>query len=246
VVPDRSQVTMTQPFMNAYVKLLIKTCHKRGVHAMGGMAAQIPIKNDDEANKKALEKVTADKLREVKAGHDGTWVAHPGLIPTAMKIFNEHMKGPNQSHVIPEINVTAKELLEVPTGIRTKEGLRNNIEVSLLYLEAWVAGNGCVPIHNLMEDLATAEISRTQIQQWIKHRVALSDGTLVTKSLVKDILDEEVRKLEDANKDKSSKHLQSAKEIMAKIMLHNEDLGDFMSLLAYPYIITFTSPNAKL
>jgi len=241
VLPDRSQITMNQPFMNAYVQLLIRTCHKRGVHAMGGMAAQIPIKGDDEANRKALEKVTNDKLREVKAGHDGTWVAHPGLITTAMKVFDQHMKGPNQISIIPEAKITAKDLIEIPTGTRTIEGLRSNIEVSLLYLQAWVSGNGCVPIHNLMEDLATAEISRSQIQQWIQHRANLVNGVTVTKSLVNDILNEEVQKLEEKSKVKNDNFLLKAKEIMVRILFDEEDFRDFMSLIAYPYILTYVS-----
>lgn len=155
---------MTQPFMDAYVRLLIETCHKRGAHAMGGMAAQIPIKNDKAANERAFEKVRQDKLREVKAGHDGTWVAHPGLIQVAKAVFDQHMKGPNQIDVVrPPCNVTAEDLVRVPKGPKTMAGLRNNISAGIQYLEAWLRGNGCVPIFNLMEDAATAEISRSQV-----------------------------------------------------------------------------------
>src|SRR6202049_2941984 len=176
LVPNRAQVTMDSPFLKSYVQLLIKTCHRRGIHAMGGMAAQIPIKNDPVANETALDKGRQDKLGEVKAGHDGTWVAHPGLVPIAKEIFDEYMKTPNQIHVKrEEVKVTAKDLLEVPRGEITEEGLRLNINVGLQYLEAWLRGNGCVPINNLMEDAATAEISRAQVWQWVHHKAKLDD-----------------------------------------------------------------------
>jgi malate synthase len=162
ILPDRGQVTMTQPFMASYVSLLINTCHRRGAHAMGGMAAQIPIANNPTANKEALNKVAADKLREVKAGHDGTWVAHPGLLQTAEDVFNSYMKFPNQIDVVPAVQVTAKDLLAVPKGTISIDGVRNNLNVGMQYIQAWVLGSGAVPIHNLMEDLATAEISRIQ------------------------------------------------------------------------------------
>src|SRR3989441_6511819 len=184
VLPNRAQVTMDRPFLNSYVQLLIKTCHRRGIHAMGGMAAQIPIKNDPAANEKALDKVRQDKLREVKAGHDGTWVAHPGLVPIAKAIFDEYMKTPNQIHVKrEEVSVSAKDLLAVPTGEITEAGLRLNINVGLQYLEAWLRGNGCVPIYNLMEDAATAEISRAQVWQWVRHKARLADGRVIGKEL---------------------------------------------------------------
>jgi len=237
VLPDRVQVDMMKPFMNAYVRLLIKTCHRRGIHAMGGMAAQIPIKDDPVANEKAVEKVKNDKLREVKAGHDGTWVAHPGLIETAMNVFNTYMKTPNQIHVIPDVNVTAKDLLAVPEGTMTMEGLKSNIRVGILYLEAWLRGSGAVPIHNLMEDLATAEICRIQVQQWMKHKIQLDTGDKVRPSLVQDILDKEVAKIEEKEKSHS---VRQAKEIFTKMLFHNNDqCGEFMSLFAYPYILTF-------
>src|SRR2546425_10425441 len=184
VLPNRAQVTMDRHFLNSYVQLLIKTCHRRGIHAMGGMAAQIPIKSDPAANEKALDKVRQDKLREVKAGHDGTWVAHPGLVPIAKAIFDEYMKTPNQIHVKrEEVSVSAKDLLAVPTGEITEAGLRLNINVGLQYLEAWLRGNGCVPIYNLMEDAATAEISRAQVWQWVRHKARLADGRVIGKEL---------------------------------------------------------------
>jgi len=197
VLPDRSQVTMQQPFLRAYTQLAIRTCHRRGVHAMGGMAAQIPIKNDADASRIALEKVRADKLREVTDGHDGTWVAHPGLVPVAREVFEAVMSGPNQLDRLREdVSVTALELLEVPRGTRTEEGLRQNVRVGVQYLEAWLRGLGCVPLYNLMEDAATAEISRSQVWQWIHHRAALEDGRTVDAALLHAIADEEMDRIE--------------------------------------------------
>ncbi|MGH7751916.1 MAG: malate synthase A, partial [Gemmatimonadales bacterium] len=167
IFPDRIQVTMDKPSLKAYTELVIHTCHRRGIHAMGGMAAQIPIKGDAAANDRALAKVRADKLREVSAGHDGTWVAHPALVPIAQEIFDAHMPGPNQIHVKrARVSATARDLLQVPEGTITEPGLRTNVDVGIQYLEAWLRGVGCVPIYNLMEDAATAEISRTQVWQW--------------------------------------------------------------------------------
>jgi len=189
VLPDRAQVTMDKGFLNAYVRLLIQTCHRRGIHAMGGMAAQIPIKNDRAANEAALARVRADKLREVTAGHDGTWVAHPGLVPVAKAIFDEHMRAPNQiGSREPGAVPVAADLLAVPAGTITEQGLRTNIDVGIQYLEAWLSGNGCVPIYHLMEDAATAEISRTQVWQWLRHGARLDDGRPVTRELVGGII----------------------------------------------------------
>jgi malate synthase len=186
VLPDRGAVTMDRPFLRSYVDLLIQTCHRRGIHAMGGMAAQIPIKSDPEANARALEKVRQDKLREVRAGHDGTWVAHPALVPIAKGIFDEHMPAPNQiARLQDEVVVTAADLLAVPGGPVTAAGLRHNVDVGLRYLEAWLRGVGCVPIYHLMEDAATAEISRTQVWQWVRHGVALDDGRPVDAGVVR-------------------------------------------------------------
>jgi malate synthase len=187
VLPDRGRVTMDRHFLRSYVDLLIQTCHRREIHAMGGMAAQIPIKGDPEANERALDKVRQDKLREVKAGHDGTWVAHPGLVPVAKAIFDEHMPEPNQIHCTrDEVQVTAADLLAVPDGPRTAEALRHNVDVGVRYLEAWLRGTGCVPIYHLMEDAATAEISRTQVWQWARHAAPLDDGRPVTAALVQE------------------------------------------------------------
>ena len=195
VVPDRSQVGMTR-HMRSYSRLAIKTCHRRGVHAMGGMAAQIPIKNDVEANDAALAKVRADKLREVQDGHDGTWVAHPALVPIAKAIFDEHMTTPNQiEKQLEALVVTEDDLLKHPEGTLTEAGLRQNISVGIQYIESWLRGVGCVPLYNLMEDAATAEISRAQLWQWIKHEASLEDGRTVTPALFQSTLTEEMQKV---------------------------------------------------
>ncbi len=200
VLPDRQQVTMTTHFLRSYSRLLIKTCHRRGAYAMGGMAAQIPIKNDPAANEAALAKVRADKEREAGDGHDGTWVAHPGLVPVAMEIFDRLMPTPNQLHrKLEDVEVRAADLLAVPDGAITETGLRNNVNVSLQYMASWLGGNGCVPIHNLMEDAATAEIARSQVWQWIRHpRGVLDDGRRVTVELFRTILGEELARLQAA------------------------------------------------
>jgi len=176
-LPDRSTITMDRHFLKSYVELLIETCHRRGIHAMGGMAAQIPIKNDPAANDAAMERVRQDKLREVRAGHDGTWVAHPGLVPIAKAVFDEYMPGPNQiERRNPGIHVQASDLMAVPDGDITRKGLEMNIDIGLRYLAAWLDGLGCVPIYNLMEDAATAEISRAQLWQWAHHGGRTTDG----------------------------------------------------------------------
>jgi len=193
VLPDRGLVTMTTHFMRSYSKLCIKTCHRREVHAMGGMSALIPIKSDAEANEKAIAGVRADKEREATDGHDGTWVAHPGLVPVAMEVFNRIMPQPNQiSKKLPDYNVTADDLLQVPTGAITEAGLKQNVAVGLGYVEAWLRGIGCVPLFNLMEDAATAEISRAQLWQWVHHGAKLQDGRAVTVELVEQTIDQEL------------------------------------------------------
>jgi malate synthase len=200
ILPDRASVTMETHFLKSYSHLLIQTCHKRGIHAMGGMAAQIPIKNDPEANRTAMERVRADKLREVTAGHDGTWVAHPGLVPIAREIFDGGMKTPNQiSNLRKDVKVSARDLLAVPQGEITEKGLRTNVNVSLLYLEAWLGGLGCVPLYNLMEDAATAEISRAQIWQWAHHpKGKLTDGRKVTVELFREVMATELKALKSS------------------------------------------------
>jgi len=177
VLPDRSLLTMDRGFLRAYSQLLIQTCHRRGVHAIGGMAAYIPVKHDEARNARALAQVRADKLREVQDGHDGTWVAHPGLVPVAREVFDAHMPGPHQLERLREdVAVDAAALLAVPAGPRTREGLRRNIKIGVQYLEAWLRGVGCVPLYDLMEDAATAEISRAQVWQWLHHGATLDDG----------------------------------------------------------------------
>jgi malate synthase len=199
VLPDRALVTMTTHFLRSYSRLLIETCHRRGAHAMGGMAAQIPIKNDPIANEHAFAKVRADKEREAGDGHDGTWVAHPGLVGLATEVFDAHMFGANQiQRRNPDLHVTAADLLAVPQGAITPEGLRTNVAVGVRYLESWLGGNGCVPIFNLMEDAATAEISRAQIWQWIRHpRGCFADGTKITAPLVEQVLGQELNSLRE-------------------------------------------------
>ena len=237
-MPNRALVTMDRHFLSSYVQLLIKTCHRRNIHAMGGMAAQIPIKNDAAANETALEKVRQDKLREVKAGHDGTWVAHPGLVPVAKAIFDEYMKTPNQISVKREdVHVTAKDLLTVPDGEISEAGLRLNINVGLQYLESWLRGNGCVPIYNLMEDAATAEISRAQVWQWVQHKAKLSDGRVVTKELVVQTIKEELVKLKQMLGE--SRFSGGQFDLAAKLyeqMMISDQFDEFLTLKAYQYV----------
>ncbi|KAG0039890.1 hypothetical protein BGZ82_006295 [Podila clonocystis] len=229
VLPDRSDISMTTPFMDAYVRLLIKTCHKRGVHAMGGMAAQIPIKNNEAANKAAMDKVHNDKLREVKAGHDGTW--------------------PNQLHIRrDDVHVTASDLLNTDVkGAITEAGIRANVSVSLIYMEAWLRGLGCVPIHNLMEDAATAEISRSQLWQWAKHGARTIDGTVVTPKYLLKVLDEETQLLAQSM---GEQRFQASKMIQAKAYLATqitgEDYSDFLTSLLYNDIVEVEKLQARI
>ncbi|HEY2844095.1 MAG TPA: malate synthase A [Bryobacteraceae bacterium] len=238
MMPDRSTVTMEKDFLKSYVDLLIHTCHRRGIHAMGGMAAQIPIRNDAAANDAALNKVRQDKLREVRAGHDGTWVAHPGLVPIAKEIFDEHMHTPNQLHVMrDEVQVTAADLLKIPEGQITEQGLRMNVDVGVQYLESWLRGSGCVPIYNLMEDAATAEISRTQVWQWMHHGALLSNGQKITapmiRSTIKSVI-EQIRTSVGAERYDKSKFPQAA-QIFEQMMIHPE-CKEFLTLEAYRYL----------
>src|SRR6202142_3288484 len=204
VLPDRSLVTMEVHFLSSYVELLVEICHRRGIHAMGGMAAQIPIRNDAAANEQALDKVRKDKVREVQAGHDGTWVAHPGLVPVAKDIFDEYMPAPNQISSSKKSTraVTAQDLLAAPKGEVTEKGLRWNIDVGLQYLHSWLGGLGCVPIYNLMEDAATAEISRAQVWQWVKFGVKLKDAKPVTATMVKELIHSRAAELGSKNDEK--------------------------------------------
>ncbi len=239
ILPDRAQVTMTTHFMRSYALLTIKTCHRRNAHAIGGMAAQIPIKNDPQANEEALARVRADKQREATDGHDGTWVAHPGLVAIALEEFDKVMPGPNQIHRKREdVYVTAADLLAVPDGTITEAGLRTNISVSLQYLDSWLRGLGCVPINNLMEDAATVEISRSQIWEWIHHpRGILEDGRKVTIELFRQVAEEELEKIKATIGEKqfASRKFQQAAELLDKIIT-DEQFVEFLTLPAYRYL----------
>lgn len=245
VLPDRAQVGMNKPFMSNYVSKVIQTCHRRGVHAMGGMAAQIPVKNNPAANNAAIQKVRNDKLREVKAGHDGTWVAHPALIKVAMDVFNDHMPTPHQIHVSrDDVKVSDADLLDIGSGGDiTEQGLIGNISVGLHYIEAWLRGVGCIPYNNLMEDAATAEISRSQIWQWLRHGAQLTLATgsrvAVTRALVTKYLDAELDKIKDISGAQAYNQRKWAKagELYAD-MLFSENPEEFLTLKAYPYIKT--------
>ncbi len=239
IVPDRALVTMTQPNMAAYSSLVIRTCHARGIHAMGGMAAQIPIKDDPARNETAMAKVRADKLREVQAGHDGTWVAHPGLIGLARDIFDANMPGPNQiARGREDVVVDAAMLLAVPQGERTEAGLRHNVRVGVQYLEAWLRGNGCVPLYDLMEDAATAEISRTQVWQWLRHGASI-DGAPLTTARVRSILDDEMRRIRGEVGDLRYERgrFTLARDLFESISTA-EMLEDFLTLPAYEHILS--------
>lgn len=235
VLPERGQVTMTTHFLRSYSKLLIKTCHKRGVHAMGGMAAQIPNKDNPAANQEAMRKVTADKEREATDGHDGTWVGHPGLVPVALAVFNEHMPTPNQiAKPLPDYTISAEDLLALPHGTISAAGLRQNISVCLQYMEAWLRGQGCVPLYYLMEDAATAEISRVQLWQWVHYpKGILDDGRRITIEMVRSILNDEVEKLRaELGENFAQRPILKAAELIDK-MTTNTPLQDFLTLEAY-------------
>jgi malate synthase len=238
-MPDRALVTMTTHMMHSYSLLAIQTCHRRKIHAIGGMAAQIPIKNDPEANQQALDKVRADKVRESGDGHDGTWVAHPGLVGLAKQAFDERMPQPNQIDKKREdVQVSAQDLLTVPEGPITEQGLRHNIDVGIQYMEAWLGGNGCVPIYNLMEDAATSEISRSQIWQWIHDPDAkLDDGRAITPQLCHELFDEEMKKIEKmVGGDRfAAGHFKQARELMEDIVTR-DDFVEFLTLVGYEHL----------
>jgi malate synthase len=240
VLPDRGEITMTQPMMHAYATRVIQVCHRRGAPAMGGMAAQIPIKDDPAANEAALDKVRRDKLREVTDGHDGTWVAHPALVPIAMEIFDAHMPTPNQIHRLrDDVEIRPADLLKVPRGHRTEAGLRTNIRVGVQYLEAWLGGLGCVPLYNLMEDAATAEISRSQLWQWVRHGATLDDGRTVTTELFRELLDAELAELRTALGERRFAAGQFARAVeLFDTLVTAETLTPFLTLPAYEYLAT--------
>ncbi len=239
ILPDRAQVTMTTHFMRSYSLLAIKTCHRRNAHAIGGMAAQIPIKNDAQANEEAMARVHADKQREATDGHDGTWVAHPGLVAIAMEEFDKVMPGPNQVDKKREdVQVTAADLLAVPDGTITETGLRTNISVSLQYMESWFRGSGCVPINNLMEDAATVEISRSQIWQWIHHpKGILADGRKVTVELFRQMAAEELEKIKKmvGEQHYAARPFDKAAQLLDEIIT-DEHFVEFLTLPAYKYL----------
>ena len=236
LLPDRQQVTMTTHFLRAYSQRCIQTCHRRGAMAMGGMAAQIPIKNDPVANDAAIAKVRADKEREAGDGHDGTWVAHPALVPVAMEVFDRLMPGPNQLHRLREdVRVAAADLLKIPPGDITETGLRNNVSVALQYLAAWLSGNGCVPIYNLMEDAATAEISRAQIWQWIKHPGGvLADGRKVTAAMFRAMLAAEQARLRaEVGEAAYSRGNYDRAAVLLDDITTSDEFATFLTLAAY-------------
>ena len=236
VLPDRAQVTMKVPFLSAYSQLLIKTCHRRGAFAMGGMAAQIPIKGDEEANEQALQRVREDKEREASNGHDGTWVAHPGLIPIAMEIFDRHLDGPNQLSVRREdVEVSAADLVAPCEGQITEPGLRGNLNVAIRYMAAWLSGQGCVPINHLMEDAATAEIARAQVWQWIRHPAGkLENGRDIDLALVRAWQAEELAAIREDVGEKAfaDGHYEAAAELIAEVT-ESDNFVEFLTLPGY-------------
>jgi len=237
VLPERGQVTMTQPFLKAYSELLIQTCHRRGAHAMGGMAAQIPINHDAAANEQAMARVRADKLREVSAGHDGTWVAHPALIPVAKAIFDAHMPQANQHAVArADVQVSRDDLIRPSTGTISRAGFEGNVEVCVRYLAAWLDGNGCVPIHWLMEDAATAEISRTQLWQWLHTAgLHLDDGTAIDNALLQATLERLPSLLGDTATMPGAARVEQATALLDELS-RSDTLAEFLTLPAYALI----------
>jgi malate synthase len=237
ILPDRARVTMTTHFMRSYSKLAIKTCHKRNVHAMGGMSAFIPIKSDPVANENAIAQVRADKEREAGDGHDGTWVAHPGLVPVALEIFDRLMPQPNQiSKQLPDYHPTAEDLLRVPEGEITETGLKQNVAIGLGYLEAWLRGIGCVPLFNLMEDAATAEISRAQLWQWVHHKAKLADGRVVDLALVEGMIAAELDRQKTAVDAARYAAYEAAADLMLELV-RSPKFIDFLTLSAYQRVL---------
>ncbi len=243
LLPDRALVTMERRFLQSYSHLLVRTCHRRGIHAMGGMAAQIPIKGDEQKNARAMERVAEDKRREVAAGHDGTWVAHPGLVPLAREVFDAEMPAPNQIDRLRDAEeISADDLLRVPGGAITEAGLRQNVNVGVLYLEAWLRGSGCVPLYDLMEDAATAEISRTQVWQWLRHGAKLEDGRTITPDLYAAVRDEELAAVRRQVGETAwrSGRFERASAIFDELAT-SETLQDFLTLPAYDELIATES-----
>jgi len=235
ILPDRAQVTMTTPFLRSAAEYLVYVCHKRGAHALGGMSAYIPRRDDPEANERALAQVRADKEREARQGYDGAWVAHPGLVPVVKEVFDRAFPGDNQLDHIPEVKVTASDLLAVPQGEITEAGLRNNISVSLQYLTSWVMGRGAVAIFHLMEDTATAEIARSQLWQWVRHGACLNDGRIVTPDLYYQVRTEEVEKLLPGLSGEQARALSCAVELLDSLVTSPEFV-EFLTLPGYRYL----------
>ena len=238
LVPDRDQVTMSTPFMKSYSQRVVQRCHKRGVHAMGGMAAQIPVKNDEKANEAAYAKVLNDKEQEVKNGHDGTWVAHPGLVQLATDVFNKYMPEANQiTNKREDLQITEAQLVELPKGTVTEQGVRKNINVGILYIESWLSGNGAAALYNLMEDAATAEISRTQLWQWLNEKVELEEGLVFTTEVYQQLKTEELHKIKNMVGESyyNSRRFDLAIEIFDDLVL-SKDFIEFLTLPAYKYI----------
>lgn len=228
LTPDRGRMVMGEAFLRAYSLKLIQACHRRGAFAMGGMAAQIPVKDDEAANAAAFAKVKADKEREARDGHDGTWVAHPALVPVAMEVFDRLMPGPNQLERLREdVSIGQAEMLEMHAGARTEAGLRENIRVGVQYIEAWLRGRGAVPLYELMEDAATAEICRTQVWQWLRHGAALDDGRIVDEALVRALIEDEVGRLGG-----DLPRLREAVELFRDLVLA-PDCAEFLTVPAY-------------
>ncbi len=235
VLPNRDLVTMEAPFMHAYSKLVIKTCHRRGAHAIGGMSAFIPVKNNETKNNQAIEKVLKDKTREVLDGHDGSWVAHPGLVQVVRDVFNQHMPEANQiSKQVPE-EINQGDLLKMPEGNITEEGIRKNINVGLLYIESWLRGTGAAALYHMMEDAATAEISRAQLWQWLQHKAQLTDGRTVTKELLEVLFYQEQKKVRELLEGIPANRLENA-SILFRELIFQDEFQDFLTLKAYELI----------
>jgi malate synthase len=235
IFPDRAQVTMATHFLRSAAELLVNICHRRGAHALGGMSAYIPRRDDPEANEKALTQVRVDKEREASQGFDGAWVAHPGLVPRVLEVFQRGFTGDNQLSRIPEVKVSADDLLQVPRGDITEAGLRNNISVALQYIDAWIQGNGAVAIYGLMEDSATAEISRSQLWQWVRHGASLSDERQITEGLYREIRTEEVANLLEARGLEEVGALDKAVELLDELVT-TPSFAEFLTVPGYRYL----------
>jgi malate synthase len=237
VLPDRAQLTMTVPFMRAYTERLVQVCHRRGAHAIGGMAAFIPSRKDPEVNERAMTRVREDKDRESGMGFDGTWVAHPDLVPVAQEVFDRVLGDePHQKSVLrDDVRVSADQLIDatVPGGMVTEGGVRMNVEVAMLYLESWLRGNGAVAIHNLMEDAATAEISRTQLWQWIRHGAPIDGAGAMTREYYQEVRAVELAKLEAATEPGGGSRIKEAAALLDTLVLGDGEFEEFLTVVGY-------------